>query len=379
MNPTHNAASPAKASIFVHRLVANGIIKAEHNALIFPIHEHKLHAPTLFTMFYNTLYPLVYDNHPLDPSLTPIDVITRSIAYNALVNAYAVSYQKGTHISHNLVRTLGSAPEVTLYQFPIFVAALINSIGPVRFDGVPARGVHVPYLVFDEIVAQVPPSYSLSHIAMFNEKVYRSGSYAMLGVNITALESSPWWTFHGHPEHVRDIPQTYSLWSPIPWTDCDPVLKLGALFAKSRLTTSVGVVNFSSTPFYDVNDPPHVDEFPTEVYDPPYLNKSQPAYYVVWERSPAYDESGSASHHSQTPSTGSHSSPTGAADPPRYATNSNTALPGIRKRKLPDSSAAEAEDDVVRHRIVYFYFDHRVASKISDMALYKWSPQLNAL
>ena len=379
MNPTHNAASPAKASIFVNRLVANGIIKPEYNAFIFPIHEHKLHAPFLFTMFYNILHPLVSDNHPLDPSLTPIDVITRSIAYDALVNAYAVSYQKGIYVSYNLVRTLGSAPEVMLHHFPILVANLINTIGPVEFSGVPARGVHVPYLVPDDVSAQLPPSYLPSHITTFNEKLYRSRVYGLLGVDITTHGSSPWWTFHGHPEHVRDNTRTYSLWSPIPWNDCDPVLKLGALFAKSRLTTSVGVVNFSSTPFYHVNDPPHINDFPPEVYDPPYLNQSQPAYYIVSERSPAYDKIGSASHHSQTPGTGPHSSPTGAADPPRHATSGNTTLPGIRKRKLPDGSAAEGEDDVVRHRIIYIYFDHRVANNVSDMDLYKWSPQLNAL
>ena len=380
MNPTHNAARPAKAKIFTESLVANGIIKPEYNGINYPIHEHKLIPVALFTMFYNILHPLVYNNYPLDPSLTPVDVITRSIAYDALINARAVSYQKAIREIPDLVRTLGSSPQVMLYTFPIFVAALINSIGPVHFYGLPARGIHVPYLAFDEVFALMPPSYASSHIAMFNEKLYQSRVYALLDVNIRTPESSPWWTFHTYPEHVHGNPQTYSLWSPVPWDGCDPVLKLGALFAKCRLTSSNGVVNFTSTPFYDVNDPPRANEFPPEVWSFPHFNESQPAYYVYWERSPAYDETGSASHHSQAPSTGSYSFPTSAADPSPHATGANTtALPGNRSFRLPDGSAAEGGNDVVRHRMIFYYFDHRVASNISDLDLYGWSSQLNAL
>ena len=380
MNPTHIAARPAKATILAESLVASSIIKPEYNGIDYPIHVHKLFPPALFTMFYNILHPLVSNNYPLDPSLTPVDVIARSIAYDALVNARAVSYQKAIRESPDLVGTLGIYPQVMLYTFPIFVAALINSIGPVHFYGVPARGIHVPYLAFDEVFALMPPSYASSHLAMFNQKLYRSRVYALHDVNIGTPQSSPWWTFHAQPEHVHKNTQTYSLWSPVPWDGCDPALKLGALFAKGRLTISVGVGNFSSTPFYDVNDPPRANEFPPEVWSFPYFNQSQPAYYVFWERSPAYDETGSASHHSQAPSTGSHSSPTAAADPPRHATDDNTtALPGNRKLKLPDGSAAEGGDDVVRHRMIYYYFDHRVTSNISDRDLYGWSPQLNAL
>ena len=138
-------------------------------------------------------------------------------------------------------------------------------------------------------------------------------------------------------------------------------------------------MNFSATPFYDVNDPPRLDEFPSEISSYPYFNTSQTAFYKFVERSPARDETGSASHHSQAPSTGSHSSPTGAADSPGHTTGGGTTQPDIRNRELSDGSIVQVKDNVVRHRIIYYYFDHRAAKNVSNLDLYGWSGYLNAL
>ena len=385
MNPTNDEPGVNKAASFVASLVKNGIIRQGYTHDKHTPYEHKLSAEVVFTMFYNILHPLVYTNHPIDPIGTDVDVITRSVAYDALVNTYAVLYHKGIRESQELLRTLGQAPEVVFYQFPIFVALLINSIGPVVFKEVPARGFHIPYLLFDEVFAQKPRNYSPSHITMFIEKVTQSKKYALLGVNvIVSCESSSWWTFHTHTHTGpgTDNTGTYSLWSPVQSYMCDPVLRLGALFAKSRLTTFAGVVNFSGTPFCYVGDPPRCNEYPTSLNEYPYFNKRHPAYYSVWESSRRSDETSTASHHLQAPhnSSDSPNPPTEAANPPGHANGDEiTALPGIRKRKLSDGSTPRVEHDPVRYRVIFYYFDHPVARGITDMNLWSWSPQLNAL
>ena len=350
MNPPRNAAGPIG---FASWLVARGILKQNPGQLPCPRHEHKLSAASLFTMFYNILLPLVATSQPIDPSFTNIAVMTRSIAYEALLNTFAVLHGKCTRLPGGLVSNLGPRQNVMLHKFPIFVAGLINTIGPVHFDGVPSRGVHVPYLLPDEVFAQIPRSYAASHIAKFNRKLSRSRVYDLLGVHISFGVSSAWWTLHAYPD-LDGTTKTYSLWSPVRADRCDPALKLGALFAKSRLTNSPGIVNFNSTPFYDIDDPPCLDKFPSEIFSYPYFNALQPVYYRHVDRSAARDETDSASHHSQVPSK-------------------------IRKSELPDGSIIKVEDDVVRHRVIYYYFDHRAASNIGDMELNEWSIYLNSV
>ena len=379
-NAPYEESRGTKALDFVTSLVNDGIIRHGYAPNTNSVHEHKLSAANLFRMFYNILHPLVHNNHPSDPLVTPVDDITRSIAYDALENTFAVLYHKGTREHHTLVRTLGKARDVVLYSFPIFVALLINSIGPVKFNEVPAGGFHVPYLLFDDVLALKPRSYTPSHIAMFTDKVRRSSSYALLGVD-TAMrpESSPWWTFHTKAEPRSNKTPTYTLWSPVQWYYCDHVLKLGVLYAKSPVINSFGVGIVSATPYCAVNDPPRADEFPSYMVNMPYLNRSHPAYYSTWQRAPEYDKIGSASHRLQAPSTSSHNSSAGAAEPPGN-TNSDktTAQPGIRKRKLPDD-VTQVEKGAVQHRIIYFYFDHQVVQGITDTDLWNWSPKLNAL
>ena len=372
MNATHEESRGTRALDFVTSLVNDGIMRHVPAPNTNSAHEHKLRAHVLFTMFYNILHPLVHINHPSDPLVTPVDDITRSIAYDALENTFAVLYHKGTRDHQTLVRILGKAPEVVLYSFPIFVALLINSIGPVKLLEVPYGGFLVPYLLYDDVLAQKPRSYSASHIAMFTDKVRRSSLYALLGVD-TAMrpESSPWWTFHPQPERHSNKTPTYSLWSPVQWYMCDPVLKLGVLYAKSPLLASFGIVNMSATPFCPVGDPPRADRFPPYIVKVPYLNRSHPAHFAVWQDSSEYDKIGSASHQLQAPSTSSHNSSARVADPPGHTAGDRTTA--------HDNFTSQVEKDVVKHRLVYFYFDHRVLQGISNKDLYGWSVRLNAL
>ena len=376
MNPTQDEADVSKASVFAASLADNRIIKPSHNGSTFPIHQYKLSPVSLFRMFYNILHPLVSNIHSIDPIVIDVDVMTRSVAYDALVNTFAVLYHKGTSKSPALIPVLGKAPDLILYKLPVFVAELINSIGPVE---IPAGRLHVPYLLFNEVVTQKPQYYNIIHTEVFIDQVFQLQSYAMLGVNIMSAESSPWWTFHSYSGRVHNNQQTYTLWSPIQWSDCDHSLKLGALFAKSRLTTCTGIVNFSCTPFYEVNYPPQSIDFPSEAMEFPYFIRSQPAYHGTYDRFPGADKIGPASHHSQASSTGFDDFSPGAAEHLQPATSGNTALPGIRRRELPHGSVAEAEADVARFRIIFCYFDHQAACNITDVDLDAWSTCLNAL
>ena len=376
MNPIANSVPPSKASIFVSTLKAQGFIKPEPSRLDDPVHEHRLSASVLFTMFYNILHPLVLSAHPIEPNLTNVDVITRSIAFDALMDTYAILYVRGTPVSSALSDTMGGPRAIQSYRFPVFVTSLISSIGPVYFVGLTHRGRHVPFLVLAEVYAQIPQSYRSFHRTLFNEKMFQLGMYALLDIQ-PMVKTSAWWTFHTYSENVGgDI--KYTLWSPLRYDICDPVLRLGTLFAKSRLTRSAGIVNFTCTPFYDVNEPPGPDDFPSEINSYPYFNVLHPTYYRHLERSPARDET----HHSQAPSTGLYDLEDllpGAADAPGDPTVGDTTLTGIRERELLDGSGVKAGDDVVRYRFVYYYFDHQVTSNISDMQLYAWSTHLNAL
>ena len=378
--PRENAASRSNMSTFAARLVENRTITQLQNGPSYSIYEHKLSAAVVFTMFYNIMSPLVFVNfHTEIDEVATLDVITQSIAYDALLNTYAVLYHKASRVSFGLTGAFGQAAPFSNNEFPIFVTALINSIGPVQFRGVPARGLHVPYLVFTEIEAQTPPKYAPFYVGMFKEAIAQSGSYALGAVDVMTSESSPWWTFHTYVERDTVIMDKLSLWSPVKFDDCDNVLKLGTLFAKSYLTTSVGVIHFSSTPFYDVNDPPDRRSFPPDAFDFPYFVKTQPAYYEFLERSPASNDSGSPSNHPQPPTTESSTSSINDVDTPPRTTHCDTSQRSTRKRKLTDSSTAEAGDGVVLHRIVYHYFDHQAAKNIRGEHLDAWSFSLNSV
>ena len=246
-----------------------------------------------------------------------------------------------------------------------------------NFRGVPARGTHVPYLVFTEVEAQTSQNYAYFHVAIFKDAIAQSRSSALATVDVMTSDSSPWWTFHTFVERISDTTEKYSLWSPVKFDDCDNALKFGTLFAKSYLTTDIEVIHFSATPFYDVNDPSHHGSFPPDAFKFPYFVEGQSAYYEVLERYPASNDK--PSDHSHLPTTSSCTSSADAADPPPRTIHSETSQRRTRKRKLTDSSAAKAEDGVVLHRIIYHYFDHQVANNINSRDLDRFSLFLNEI
>lgn len=285
--PTENAPLRSKMGTFAEMLAANGTITRLQNGLGYPVHLHEINPVTAFNMFYSILHPLVLRNHRFLGVQTPSDGndlielihINQSVSYDALLSMFAVLYYKNLRFEDSSIGFLGSAPPVAAKKFPVFVTALINSIGPVKFDGIPARGTHIPWMSETSVDNVRPNQYQSHYIGMFNNAIVRSAQVALSSVDLMSSASSPWWTFHSYAERERDAIQSISLWSPVLFDACDNALKLGVLYAKTHLTVDVGVINFSATPFYDLNDPPREDLIPEEAFDYPYYATSQPAYF----------------------------------------------------------------------------------------------------
>lgn len=388
--PRENAAGRSKMSTLAANLVANRTINPVMNGLNYPQHVHALRATSILAMFANIIAPLVLMNYRLLGVQTPtnpadialLNAISQCIAYDALVATYALLYHKSSRLSVGLLPLFGQNPTIGTNDFPIFITALINSIGPVQLDDVPARGIHVPYLTWASVTACLPGTYATYRVAMFTEAIARSRQFVSASVDIFSTKSSAWWTFHCYPERSRNNILTFSLWSPVKFDSIDNALKLGVLFAKERITSDVGIISFTTTPFYDVNDPPRPAQFPVQVFNYPYFIESQPAYYRIFERSvPAADAPASPTYSPQSPTS---STVNVAASPTRAISGNRQATPGPsgatrsnKRRRLPDGSATEADDDTVLHRVIYHYFDHQVMTNVSDRDLQQWAISLN--
>ena len=105
----------------------------------YPLTIHTIDAQVLFNMFYRMMFQLVLPisrelGFP-DPTVAAATVallrIAESVSYSALLATYCVLYNKARRIDPVLTRTPAS-PTLTFDTFPIYITALINSIGPIQ-------------------------------------------------------------------------------------------------------------------------------------------------------------------------------------------------------------------------------------------------------
>lgn len=83
---------------------------------------------------------------------------TKNVAYNALCATHVAAYNRAKAQNAYYIgapRTMGFG----FPRLPVYVATLINTIGPVRSEGFLCGGLQVPYLDDAEVVALEPVGY----------------------------------------------------------------------------------------------------------------------------------------------------------------------------------------------------------------------------
>lgn len=352
------ATGNSPASSLSSALVTDYTTKKVENSHEYPILTHRLSFTALMSLFKTIITPLVEDTNlwrlNSNGNSAALDTLLDSIAYECVATAYTVMYYKASRISVDFLQLFGPTATIHTPNFPAYCAALISTIGPVQFTGVPARGIHIPYLKWSDIAVGCPAAWAPHHTALFKEQI---GSFvAMASVDTTVLESSPWWTFHAYPTNEStEEHASYSLYSPVSSDECDEILRLGVLFARQKLTVDVGVINHSATPYYPVEDPDRRDAFPAQSKEPPYFIKNQPAYYEFVESCEVIEHE--------------------AGYPPAVAESSSAAR--TKQCKVPASTYFAMKRAIVLYRRVYHYFDHIAVVRAEDNRLSSWAGQLN--
>lgn len=163
---------------------------------------HKLSATSLYNMFVRMLsIPCsalslelgLHDSKTgrLDEDKTRNFI--QNVAYEALCATHVVLYNKAQKVHY-----LGAPPTigVSFPRLPVYMATLINTIGPVRSEGFLLGGWQVPYLDEAEVKAVEPVAYGRqSAVGLLASELHQGGyetaSVGMLGNN---SESNGWWT-----------------------------------------------------------------------------------------------------------------------------------------------------------------------------------------
>lgn len=124
-----------------------------------PTMTHKIKADVVFRMFNNILRPLLTDIEADDETIRAHDEAVESVAFDALWATCLLLHKRGgTHL-HTLYARAANLPVDGFGRFPVYVAALIDDFGPVRgLNG----ATHVPYLLYDEVQALKPQTYTAS-------------------------------------------------------------------------------------------------------------------------------------------------------------------------------------------------------------------------
>ena len=354
------ATGNSRASRLTSALVSNYTINQIQNGDEYPLRAHRLSFTALLSLFKTIISPLVERNHHFfletNNNRATLDTIIDSVAYECVIAAYSVMYNKASRISGSFVQLFGSNPTILTAEFPTYCTALINAIGPIQFSDVPARGLHVPYLKRSDITAGCPAAYAPHYVALFKEQT--AYSVAMASVDTMVVESSPWWTFHAYPTNEgSEEHASYILYSPVRFDGCENSLKLGVLFAREKLTMDVGVINHSATPYYLVKNPDKRDNFPAESKEPPHFIKNQSAYYEFVEPR-GEDEF----HTGSTPTVAESSS-----------------LAPKKKRRHPAGTNFETNEESIPYRRVYYYFDHIAVVAANNNIMSFWAAEINAV
>lgn len=294
----------SKMSSFGATLAANFTIVQNENGPTYPVLAHHLNTTAMFNMFARIIFQICLSiNRELGApnvvnDLPVIRDITNSVAWDALSAAYVVMYNKGRRFDYGLFANM-PVPPILATKFPIFVSALINSIGPIQRDDVPSRRIHVPYITYNDVNNNRPAGYASHLAARFVEKFGKTKLLSGI-VESNGSESSGWWTIHPLflrrsmvPDQLVPNAPNYpelALYSPFGYDNVENYLKLAPLYSVEPLAFP-GVGPYSVTDWYTRDQLnnfqgtwPNESDFPLESRNYPYLWTGTAAYYSRIER-----------------------------------------------------------------------------------------------
>lgn len=361
--------SKTKMAMVGAMLTAEGHLYSRENGRTYPLHWHKLSVVVIMTMFTNILEPLARAHYRSigirdlqnAAEVQRMNEIISSAAYEALTTMFTVLFNKAARYTGTAMVYFGSIPLPNNTAFPAYMTSLINSIGPIQFAQLPSRGVHIPYITQDDLTNAMPATFATHHVAALIEGFEKAKTVALASVDVHTLASSAWWTFHVYTDIAARNVTHYSLWSPVVFDDVELHLSIGCLFARNRLTTDIGVINFSASEWHDTgrNDP-RLSDFPQTIWNYPNFVDNQPAYRTVIEQREDHDVV-------MAPAIASS------------ASTSSTQAAGIAAQKRRHIEGPGEDGESFPHRVVFHYFDHIHAESLSSMAIDRWSTMLNAL
>jgi len=301
----------------------------------------------------------------------------------------------GTHLQ-TLYAKAANLPVDGFGRFPVYVAALIDDFGPVRgLNGV----IHVPYLLYDEVQALKPLTFAASHRKELVTLLEASNFASFVEIDTSGPKAfSAWWTFHAFErgEPLQRL-RSFSVWSPLPFKAVKPHLKLAVVFAEDRLTEDIGLVAFSTTPFYHVPaldkhnqtaiDPLYllpnaIGYLPGEAWEYPYFDRSAAVYYSIIEGNDEY-----SGEIRRLGGIVFQRTPCGIAPTKiRYAGDEATDIDPERLQEdehNPQSDKQSDREKVTRSvgdsstiRLIHHYFDHCVVSNVNTDIRDDWARKL---
>nr|QZW16095.1 capsid protein [Phomopsis vexans partitivirus 1] len=291
---------------FAAKLAAQHIIDDQDNERDWPITSIQLNARLLLEMFARMTFLLIRAcsremGYPTLNAQALIDLrhMANCVGWICLNNCYLVTYNKGIKILPSTFYSM-NMPSINYLTFPIHIAALINSIGPIAQDGFPAKRTFIPFISATDITNVLPANYSDNIVARFFEKFPKT-KYLTANVEPFGTQSSAWWSFwpmNGEQSNLTDeflaanTARLFSrsLFSPIAYGEVLNELKVALIFIDEPLSVP-GMAHFTATKWYESDDltrfngnMPSTSDFPLETRDYPYYDKSHKAVIARVQR-----------------------------------------------------------------------------------------------
>lgn len=378
---------------FAAILAANHIIDDQDNERDWPITIVDLSAEGLHELYSRITFYLVRAlsremGYPQlnAQTLTDIRNMSRYVGWVALHASYLVSYNKGIKLLPSTF-IAAQTPPVSYLTFPIFITALINSIGPIQQDGFPAKRTYVPILRWSQVNNARPAGYNDILVNRFFEKFPKT-KYLVGNVEPFGTASQPWWAIwprNGQPSTMQDEfleppNQGYlaakDLFSPVPYSEILNELKTALVHLDYPLAVP-GMAHHTATPWYSEDEldryntaTPPLAAFPDEAREYPYYDKSYKAIIHRVE-----------SETRIIPTVPEIEAPTKARagkrrrnKSPEYAPESPTQ-PGTAG---PSNASAETEEKTF-HRVVYFMFQHQIMREVTPTSYTGWTHSLHSI
>lgn len=142
------------------------------------------------------------------------------MAFDALEAAYAVLYNQPRRVD-TAVTTGEPIPHTVFSAFPVYVAALINSLGPFESKSLPSRRTHVLFMRHAEVEACRPAYYAGHLSARFRMECLES-TFLLSSIEPAGTDRWTFWdtkvndtTFQDYSLDTGNTLASYRIWSPI--------------------------------------------------------------------------------------------------------------------------------------------------------------------